>query len=99
VRSSSLLIAGLLLMLAAAPPARAIEPREWSFEVFLEEKPIGRQVFRLSEEAGEKRVSIRAELDVKILFFTAYSYRHTNEELWRDGCLRRIDSTIESRRS
>ena len=83
------------LQLLSSPVALAGEPREWAFNVFLGDKPIGSQVFQLTDDGGEKRVSIQADFDVRILFFTAYSYRHKNEEVWRDGCLRRIESTTD----
>ena len=84
-----------MCLLAAAGASHAAEPREWRFKVFLEDKPIGEQVFRLSEEAGRALLLTEASFDVKILFFTAYTYRHRNEEIWRDGCLERIESTTD----
>lgn len=81
--------------IAAGSDVSASQPREWAFQVFLEDKPIGRQVFRAIDDGGERRVSIRADLDVKFFFINAYSYRHQNEEIWRDGCLRRIESTTD----
>lgn len=82
----------LLTCLAGA--AHAGE-QEWRFDVYLEDKPIGRQSFRLTDDGKQQRMLIEASFDVKILFFTAYSYRHRNEELWEDGCLKRIRSTTD----
>lgn len=93
MRSTLLLVAVSLFL--AARPADAVAPREWRFKVFLEDKAIGEQVFRLSEDAGRARLLTEASFDVKILFFTAYTYRHRNEEIWRDGCLERIESTTD----
>jgi hypothetical protein len=84
-----------LTVLAVAGAAQAAEPREWRFKVFLEDKPIGEQVFRLSEDGGRSRLLTEARFDVKVLFFTAYTYRHRNEEIWKDGCLERIESTTD----
>jgi hypothetical protein len=84
-----------LTVLAVAGAAEAAEPREWRFKVFLEDKPIGEQVFRLSEDDGRARLLTEAHFDVKVLFFTAYTYRHRNEEIWKDGCLERIESTTD----
>jgi hypothetical protein len=87
---------GFLLALALLVPfadrgAQAAAPaREWRFKVFLEDSPIGEQTFRLTEDGPRSTVRIEASLDVKILFFTAYSYRHENEEVWEDGCLTSI---------
>jgi hypothetical protein len=82
-----------LCFLAMAGVSRAAEPREWRFRVFLEDKPIGTQVFRLRRDGDSARLLTEASFDVKVLFFTAYTYRHRAEEIWRGGCLERIEST------
>ena len=87
-----LLICALLDGTAAAHTA---ERREWSFDVLLNDKPIGRQTFRLSPDGDGQRVSVEADFDVRILFLRVYSYSHHNDELWRDGCLFRIDSATD----
>ena len=88
-------LASSLCLSPAAPARAADDSREWRFEVFLEDSPIGSQVFRLSQDGDRSRIDIEAQLDVKFLFFTAYSYRHSNEEIWEDGCLARIESTTD----
>jgi len=95
MRSRALAAAFVSLLTLVGPSAAAAEPREWRFKVFLEDRPIGEQVFRLSEEAGRARLLTEASFDVKFLFFTAYTYRHRNEEIWKDGCLERIESTTD----
>jgi hypothetical protein len=75
---------------APSPPAR-----EWRFRVFLDEKPIGEQIFRLTEDGSRSRVSIEADLEVKIFFLSAYSYRHRNEEVWEGDCLRSMTSQTD----
>jgi len=84
-----------LCLLAMAGGARATEPQEWRFKVFLEDKPIGTQIFRLSRDGDRARLLTEASFDVKVLFFTAYTYRHRAEEMWRNGCLERIESTTD----
>jgi hypothetical protein len=44
---------------------------------------------------AEQHVSIAADFDVRLLFFSVYSYRHRNREVWRDGCLQRIDAETD----
>jgi len=84
------------LLLALVPAlAGASDVREWRFNVLLNDKPIGSQVFRLTHDGSEARMDIEASFDVKILFFTAYSYRHSNEEIWQGGCLQSIRSTTD----
>jgi len=67
----------------------------YTFRVYLGEKPIGTQEFRVLSEGGATRVDIDARFDVKVLFLTVYSYRHSNHEEWEDGCLRKIKSTTQ----
>jgi hypothetical protein len=87
--------ATVAFLLSGALAAHAVGPREWRFDVFLEDKPIGTQTFRVTEEGARSRVSSEASFDVNILFFTAYTYRHRNEEVWEKGCLTRLDSTTD----
>jgi hypothetical protein len=84
--------------LSAPTPARAAPdgPREVSFDVFLGDRAIGYQRFLLSGRGGEVRVESRAEFAVKLLGITAYGYDHRNVEVWRDGCLRSIESTTDA---
>ena len=84
------LVLACLASLVGHPAHADATAREWRFKVFLEDSPIGRQTFRLTEEGPRSTVRIEASLDVKILFFTAYSYRHENEEVWEGGCLESI---------
>lgn len=87
--------AAALLLIVGTGACEASELREWRFKVFLEDRPIGEQVFRLNEKGGRARLLTEASFDVKILFFTAYTYRHRNEEIWKDGCLERIESKTD----
>lgn len=38
------------------------------------------------------KVRSRCRFDVNILFFSAYSYNHHTEEVWQDGCLKKVES-------
>ena len=62
------------------------------FRVQLDDMDIGYHTFIRTREGTQTTLRIRAEFDVKFLFIRAYSYSHENTEIWRDGCLRRIDS-------
>ncbi len=83
----------LLLAFAISAPAMAAEQKEWNFKVLLDESEIGYHRFSLTETEGHRELRSEARFDVKILFFTAYKYRHTTIEHWNDGCLNRIEST------
>lgn len=62
----------------------------YQFKVYLNDKEIGYHNFLVSKEGTH--VTIDAGFRVKFLFFTAYEYRHLNEEEWQAGCIRQIRS-------
>lgn len=88
----------LSLFLAAlfATPAMAAELKEWNFKVFLDSSEIGSHRFTLTRNEGHRELRSEAKFDVRFLFVTAYRYRHTAIEHWRDGCLDRIESITEA---
>jgi hypothetical protein len=81
--------AGLLFI---APHAAAETLR---FQVYLDERPIGEHSFRIVGSGDTTRVTSRASFDVDFLFINAYSYRHSSNETFRDGCLTAIDATTD----
>ena len=94
-------------MLALMPPASlsaapgpALESAsgstELTFEVSLDDRPIGRHSFRIRESDGARVVESRATFDVSVLFIPVYSYLHQNTETWRNGCLQRIEAETDS---
>lgn len=85
-------IAVVLLSQTSAPSALANDSRSWEFSVLLDGSEIGRHRFELQQAGNEQEVFSEASFDVRFLFFTAFQYRHSNREVWSDGCLRRIES-------
>ena len=79
---------------AATPPVG-----EWNFRALLDGKPIGQHRFSVTANAGvpgdERKVLSEASFAVKFLGITAYRYRHTATEQWRDGCLTALASTTD----
>lgn len=69
--------------------------REWRFEVFLDDKPIGYHHFRLSSGGGTQHLRSEASFRVKVLGLTLYTYVHRSLELWQDNCLQRIDASTD----
>ncbi|MDO9281260.1 MAG: DUF6134 family protein [Methylotenera sp.] len=68
--------------------------KEWNFDVYLDKTRIGQHTFRLSE--ASELVS-QAKFNVKVLFINAYQYKHDAVEQWKEGCLKRLDSsTLEN---
>lgn len=91
-------LAGCLVVLVVfAGPALAgtADAREYRFQVLLDDDPIGTHSFRVRRDAGQDIVEINADFAVKFIGITVYSYDHDNRELWRDGCLERIESSTD----
>jgi hypothetical protein len=74
--------------------AAAFNPssQQWRFNVFLDEQIIGYHTVTLNPDKTSATVQIEANFDVKFLFFTAYRYRHNNQEIWQNNCLQTIES-------
>ena len=68
----------------------------YNFRVLLDEKPIGYHQFELSQKDSVRQVSSTARFDVKLLFITAFKYRHSSSERWKDNCLTDIDAQTDS---
>lgn len=66
--------------------------KKWQFRVFLDDREIGYHRVTLNSEQQTKRVSVEADFKVKFLFFTAFRYQHTAEEVWSESCLTDIDA-------
>jgi len=88
-------LAALSLALLLAAPAQAYPPREWRFNVLLDDKPIGQHRFVLSLERGQQVLKSEAEFGVKFLGFSAYRYRHQAIERWEGGCLKEIEARTD----
>jgi len=79
--------------MAAPDVLSAATQQTYRFKVLLDGKEIGSQSFVVSSDQDRTQIEINAAFDVKILFITAYSYRHTNREIWQGECLRGISAT------
>ena len=62
------------------------------FDVYLDDKPVGVHRVIVDNTAGEKRVQVEAQFDIKFLAFTAYKYRHRADETWRNGCIAELET-------
>jgi len=65
---------------------------QWNFTVYLDDTEIGYHRFAMSGDHELTTITSNANFQVKFLFFTAYSYEHSNMEVWNDGCLTRINA-------
>ncbi len=92
----ALCIAAFLLF-AATPHAEANpDERSWDFSVLLDGSKIGYHRFELTEDDGRRRLTSEAKFDVRFLFINAFRYRHTNTEVWSDGCLERLEANTRA---
>lgn len=66
--------------------------KAWTFDVYVDEKRIGSHSYELIDYGSSQRVVSNAEFKVRILLITAFSYTHTNTEIWNDDCLLRFDA-------
>jgi len=67
----------------------------WNFKVYLDQKEIGYQRFKILPKTDGSKVSIEAKFDVEFFFINVYSYRHSNREIWKNGCLQSIESKTD----
>jgi len=66
--------------------------QDWNFNVILNDEVIGQHRFEVFERDNTRHVAIDADFDVRVLFFSAYRYRHSNYEVWQGDCLQSIQS-------
>ena len=96
---SGLLMIGLFALTIAAPsPAqeRTDGVANWDFDVYLDDKKVGKHFFTVSEADGVKHVQSEANFKVKILFISAYRYEHSAAERWADNCLVEFDASTNA---
>jgi hypothetical protein len=84
----------LILSYLIITPAAATQTK-WYFNVYLDGDPIGYHRFHVQSKGRDEQVISEAHYDVRFLFFTAYRYRHSSLETWRDNCLVDIQSQTD----
>lgn len=87
----------LVLLCTVLMPAhsKAASSREWHFEVFLDDEPIGFHHFHLNSTGNTHELHAEASFRVTLLGFTVYDYTHKITELWQQDCLQRIDASTD----
>lgn len=94
-----LLMIGLFAVTLAAPaPAqmRDAETGYWDFDVYLNDKKVGKHEFKVSETDGVKNVQSDASFKYKFLFITGYRYEHNAAERWTGNCLAEFDASTNA---
>ena len=98
-RFVGLLMIGLFsLVLTTTAPAQQHENAvaNWDFDVYLNDKKVGKHSFTVSEAEGIKQVQSEASFNVKILFISAYRYEHSAAERWLENCLVEFDASTNA---
>lgn len=80
----------LLFSIGLASSAHTSTRKTYDFKVFLDDDEIGFQRFVVSAKGTRTQIEVEAQFDVKYVFITFYSYRHTNSETWEGECLQKI---------
>jgi len=83
---------GLSFTAPATAKERADTVTEWNFDVYLNDKKVGKHSFNVSESSGTKRVQSEAKFKVTIFLIPAYRYEHSAAERWSGQCLVEIDA-------
>lgn len=86
----------VLLSLSFAAPALATDAAggvtQWDFDVFLNDKKVGKHTFTVLENGGQKQVESEASFKYTVLWIPAYRYQHSAEERWDDQCLVELEA-------
>lgn len=64
-----------------------------AFDVFRNDRPVGRHVVAFSRNGDVLKTRTRFDVEVDILFFTAYRYVYESTATWRNGCLQSLAAT------
>lgn len=94
-RLTGLLMIGVFALILASPaPAQDLDGAvaSWDFDVYLDDKKVGKHLFDVTELDGVKQVKSEANFKVKILFISAYKYEHSAAERWSEDCLVEFDA-------
>lgn len=86
----------LLVLVSGTSIAGDSFSRTLLFDVFLDGKKIGYHRFEIDGSKSNSAVVSEASFDVKFLFVTAFSYRHSARENWTGGCLEEIEARTDS---
>lgn len=97
---SKLLVLGVFYLFSLVSPANAVERMEgiglWDFDVYLNDKKVGKHKFNVSGSDGARQVISEASFRYKFLFISAYRYEHSAEERWANDCLVEVDANTNA---
>lgn len=91
----SLFIVLLTLTVGQVVAVESETTRQLDFEVFLNDREVGRHQFELLEQGDSIQVSSTMTLDFKVLRIKRIQYSHQANELWHSSCLVALQSETE----
>lgn len=96
-RKPGVLITMVWIVSVAAIPSLAAKGGEGSdasqyhYRIFRNDKPIGTYDFRITRNGSETEIHAAMEIEVKVLFITAYRAHHERVETWESGELQSLE--------
>lgn len=66
-----------------------------NYTVLRDGKTIGTHAITIDQNGSETRVGVETDIAVKVLFVTAYKFKHSSQEMWSGGQLVSITSTTD----
>lgn len=81
-----------IFVIAATAQAQA---ETLNYTVLRDGKPIGSHAVSIDTKGQMTQVSIDTDIEVKVLFVTAYKFKHKSKELWTNGQLMTLNSTTD----
>lgn len=88
-------VAVAMPFLGSLPLAYAATGRDLRFLASWNGSPVGDHHVRFRMEGDRLTVRTRIEIDVTVLFFSAFRLRHHAQEVWRAGRLESVTSTTD----
>jgi len=86
--------AGAVLMSVASFDAQAAS-KTLEYTVLRDGKPIGTHAYTIDTNGADTQVQVSTDIQVKVLFITAYKFKHNSQEVWSNGRLVSLKSTTD----
>jgi len=94
LRTAAATLAAVFIV-AGSGMAAAAQAETLNYTVLRDGKTIGTHAVTIDQNGAETRVGVETDIAVKVLFVTAYKFKHTSQETWSNGRLVSITSTTD----
>lgn len=72
-----------------------VQAKTLDFTVYRDGSDIGTHSYAISQHGDETLVEVSTDIQVKVLFVTAYKFIHASKEVWKNGKLIQLNSTTD----